>query len=116
MHRLAKEAGAQAVLCLQSDECIASMNIDMDSIKEAATDAGVLHLRVSVRDFDRADQADTLPEAVRMLMALLATVNFCDARGDDFTHASTISTGTQGVCALHGWQCVAFSHLATKFV
>ena len=69
--RLAKEAGVSAILCLQSDECLDSLGIDIASLKERCRDERILHVRVPVRDFDKNDQSCMLPEAVRVLQALL---------------------------------------------
>ena len=62
-----------AILCLQSDLCWDALSIDGDAVISAARSAGILHTRVAVRDFDHADQALMLPEAVRLLGTLVAS-------------------------------------------
>ena len=71
VERLA-DAGVQALLCLQSDDCFAALGIDGEAVRSAAARRGVLWLRVAVRDFDRLDQAAMLPDIVRALGALTA--------------------------------------------
>lgn len=61
-----------AILCLQSDLCWDALSIEGPSVIAAARDARILHTRVAVRDFDHADQALMLPEAVRLLATLVA--------------------------------------------
>lgn len=61
-----------AILCLQSDLCWDALGIDGPAVIDACRDAGILHARVAVRDFDHADQAMMLPEAVRLLATLIA--------------------------------------------
>ncbi len=62
-----------AILSLQSDDCLAALNVDMAAIKERCTEDAILHARVGVRDFDHDDQAAMLPEVVRVLAALAGT-------------------------------------------
>jgi hypothetical protein len=62
-----------AILSLQSDACLTSLNIDVASIKQRCLDAAVLHARVGVRDFDRDDATAMLPDAVRVLAALVGS-------------------------------------------
>ena len=71
---LASPAGPRptAILCLQSDLCWDALSIDGVGVIAAARAAGILHARVAVRDFDHADQALMLPEAVRLLATLVA--------------------------------------------
>ncbi|KAK9843931.1 hypothetical protein WJX84_009299, partial [Apatococcus fuscideae] len=70
--RIKQEAGATAILCLQSDLCHEAMQIDWPAIRAEAVSEGVIMTRVAVRDFDHNDQALMLPEAVRMLYLLIA--------------------------------------------
>jgi hypothetical protein len=65
--RLIDEAGVEAIICLQCTLCHGAMKIDWEPIKQRALERGVLIVRVSVRDFDRLDQAKMLPEMVRKL-------------------------------------------------
>ena len=65
--RLVDEAGVEAIVCLQCALCHGALKIDWDPIKKRALERGVLIVRVSVRDFDRLDQAKMLPEMVRKL-------------------------------------------------
>ena len=67
---IAAGTGATAILCLQSDDCLTALNVDMDAVRDAARSAGMVHARVAVRDFDRGDQILMLPEAVRTLALL----------------------------------------------
>ena len=66
------EAGATAILSLQSDACLEALRIDYPSLHARACARGLVAARVAVRDFDHNDQAAMLPEAVRMLHALTA--------------------------------------------
>ena len=70
--RLVDEAGVEAILCLQSEDCWKAMGIDGAAVEQRAGQRGVLWLRVAVRDFDRLDQAAMLPDIVRALSALTA--------------------------------------------
>ena len=54
--RIKQEAGATAILCLQSDLCHEAMQIDWQSIRSEAVSQGVIMTRVAVRDFDHNDQ------------------------------------------------------------
>lgn len=72
LDRIVDEAGASAVLSLQSDVCLEALNIDWDKIRKHAVSRGVLMARVPIRDFDHLDQAVMLSEAVRTLAVLLA--------------------------------------------
>lgn len=53
MDRLVDEAGAEAILCLQSDDCFSAMGIDIEAVQKRAAERGVFWARVAVRDFDR---------------------------------------------------------------
>jgi len=65
--RLVEEANIEAIICLQSDACFEALEIDWNAIRDRAVDRGVVMSRVAVRDFDHNDQANMLPEAVRVL-------------------------------------------------
>jgi hypothetical protein len=65
--RLIDEAGVEAIICLQCTLCHGALKIDWEPIRMRALERGVLIVRVSVRDFDRLDQAKMLPEMVRKL-------------------------------------------------
>lgn len=54
--RIKQEAGATAILCLQSDLCHEAMHIDWPAIRAEAVSQGVIMTRVAVRDFDHNDQ------------------------------------------------------------
>ncbi|CAI5978834.1 unnamed protein product [Closterium sp. NIES-64] len=69
--RIADEAGATAILNLQSDLCFDALQIPFESIRARAVERGVLLARVPIRDFDHGDQAFMLPEAVRVVNVLL---------------------------------------------
>lgn len=70
--RIVDEAGCDAILCLQCNDCHSALQIDWPVLRERAVAQGVMMTRVSVRDFDHNDQALMLPEAVRMLYTLLS--------------------------------------------
>jgi len=72
VRRIAAESPATAILCLQSDDCLAALGVDLDAVRAAAAETGLLWTRCAVRDFDRLDQAAMLPDLVRALNALLA--------------------------------------------
>ena len=57
----------EAIICLQCELCHGALKIDWAPIRARALERGVLIVRVSVRDFDRLDQAKMLPEMVRKL-------------------------------------------------
>ncbi|CAI7893746.1 unnamed protein product, partial [Closterium sp. NIES-54] len=69
--RIADEAGATAIMNLQSDLCFDALKIPFESIRARAVERGVLLARVPIRDFDHGDQAFMLPEAVRVVNVLL---------------------------------------------
>eukprot|EP00897_Mesotaenium_endlicherianum_P001689 jgi/Mesen1/1548/ME000134S00667 len=71
LDRIVDEAGATAILNLQSDICFEALQIPYSDILSQAMARGVFLERVPVRDFDRGDQALMLPEAVRMLHMLV---------------------------------------------
>ena len=54
--RLVEEAGAEAILCLQSSLCHEALQIDWLAIRERALERGVVITCVAVRDFDHNDQ------------------------------------------------------------
>ena len=70
--RLIDEGGVEAIICLQCTLCHSALNIDWDPIRARALERGVPIVRVSVRDFDRLDQAKMLPEMVRKLACFRA--------------------------------------------
>jgi len=59
--RLVEEAGAEAILCLQSGLCHEALQIDWPAIRERALERGVVITRVAVRDFDHNDQVHPDP-------------------------------------------------------
>jgi hypothetical protein len=70
--RLIDEGGVEAIICLQCTLCHGALKIDWEPIRKRALERGVPIVRVSVRDFDRLDQAKMLPEMVRKLAAFHA--------------------------------------------
>lgn len=60
--RLVDEGGVEAIICLQCELCHGALHIDWEPIRARALERGVPIVRVSVRDFDRLDQAKMLPE------------------------------------------------------
>lgn len=69
--RIAKEAGATAILSLQCDDCLDALKVDVHEVSKAAARHRVLWARVPTRDFDSRDQANGLPHASRALGALM---------------------------------------------
>jgi hypothetical protein len=70
--RICEEAGASALLSLQTDECRAALGIDHGAHLDHAARRGVVLLNAPMRDFDPVDQRDRLPDAVAALRRLLA--------------------------------------------
>lgn len=70
--RLVDEAGAEAILCLQSGACFDAMGVDIDAVKQRCLERGVLWTSCPVYDFDRLDQAAMLPELTRALARCVA--------------------------------------------
>lgn len=69
--RIADETGATAILCLQCDLCFEALRIPWATeLSDRANARGIVMTRVAVRDFDHADQALMLPQAVRQLGVL----------------------------------------------
>ena len=68
---LQAEAGASALLSLQSDECLAKRGIDYPAQVRHGQTLGLTRARVPLRDFDPADQRRSRPAAVRALHGLL---------------------------------------------
>ena len=71
--RICEEAGATALLSLQSEECRAAFGIDYESHREHGVARGALMLNTPMLDFNPPDQRINLPQAVRALAILLAT-------------------------------------------
>lgn len=69
--RIAKEAGATAILSLQCDDCLDALQVDIHEIARASARHRLLWARVPTRDFDSRDQANGLPHATRALGALM---------------------------------------------
>ncbi len=67
------KTGCTAVLCLQSHTCFEALGIDHAAIRARGGDIGVKVIHVPIRDFDHGSQAEMIPEAVRILNALLKT-------------------------------------------
>ncbi|WP_347245930.1 dual specificity protein phosphatase family protein [Thermogutta sp.] len=66
-----KRAGVTAVLNLQTDEDIASRDIQRSAIEMAYRRAGIKELREPIRDFDYDHLRARLPEVVEVLRRLL---------------------------------------------
>lgn len=73
VERIALESGCNAILCLQSDDCLVAMDISMENIRAKAAELGVVHARCAVRDFSHSDQAGQLPQAVSVLNTLISS-------------------------------------------
>lgn len=71
--RICEEAGATALLSLQSEECRSAFGIDYESHREHGVARGALMLNTPMLDFNPPDQRINLPQAVRALAILLAT-------------------------------------------
>ena len=69
--RIAKETSATAILSLQDAPCHEAMGIDYSEIREAGAKHGLALARTPMTDFNRQDQANRLPPAVRALHDLL---------------------------------------------
>eukprot|EP01025_Chloroclados_australasicus_P016688 TRINITY_DN1845_c1_g1_i1.p1 TRINITY_DN1845_c1_g1~~TRINITY_DN1845_c1_g1_i1.p1 ORF type:complete len:457 (-),score=47.06 TRINITY_DN1845_c1_g1_i1:414-1712(-) len=72
INRILKEAGCNAVLSLQCDDCLKALQIDFEELRNHGIQQQIPIVRIPMRDFDRNDQTLMLPEAVRMLALLLA--------------------------------------------
>ncbi|MBC7352175.1 MAG: dual specificity protein phosphatase family protein [Thermogutta sp.] len=66
-----KRAGVTAVLNLQTDEDIASRDIQRSAVEMAYRRAGIKEVREPIRDFDYDHLRARLPEVVRALRELL---------------------------------------------
>ncbi len=69
--RLRREAGVTAVLNLQTDEDMQSVNLAWEPLEAHYRACGVEFCRVPVRDFDLEDLRQKLPDCVRALDELL---------------------------------------------
>lgn len=72
-----EETGCTAILCLQSHACFEALGIDHPKIVAKGEDVGVKVIHVPIRDFDHGNQAEMIPEAVRVLSLLLKTGHKC---------------------------------------
>jgi hypothetical protein len=70
--RIRDDAGAGALLSLQTDDCRAGLGIDGAALAAHAARRGLVAVNVPLPDFDPEAQRRGLPEAVRSLAALLA--------------------------------------------
>ncbi len=70
--RIADDAGVDALLSLQTDDCRGALGIEGSALARHATKRGLVVVNVPIRDFDPAEQRRRLPEAVRTLGALLS--------------------------------------------
>lgn len=71
LDRIQTQAGASAVLSLQSDLCLEHFRIDYPAHRDYGRGIGLEMRRAPMRDFDPPDQRHKLAEAVRMLHTLL---------------------------------------------
>ena len=80
--RIRDQTRASALLCLQSDDCLAHFGIDYAAHRRHARRLGLAMERVPMRDFDVEDQHDKLAAAVGALCRLLSngTASTCTAR------------------------------------
>lgn len=65
--RICKEAGATAILSLQSDVCLDAMAVSFPPLNSRATENGTMYVRCPMIDFSHDNQSAMLPEAVRMV-------------------------------------------------
>ena len=72
VERIIADAGATAILSLQSKACRGAFAIDYDAHRACGEAAGVAMINAPMLDFDPPDQRRNLPTAVRALTALLA--------------------------------------------
>lgn len=72
LERVAREAGASAILSLQHDDCLAYWEIDYEEMERAGDRIGLVMRRCPIRDFDPADGQRRLPLAVHLLAKLQA--------------------------------------------
>jgi hypothetical protein len=72
IQRLHGRCGITAVLNLQSDEDLRERGLGWSSLERIYRDLGIEARRVPMRDFDYDDQRRALPQAVRVLVKLLA--------------------------------------------
>jgi predicted protein tyrosine phosphatase len=70
--RIRDETRASALLCVQSDECLAHFGIDYAAHRRHGECLGLAMMRVPMRDFDVEDQRSQLPAAVAALCQLLS--------------------------------------------
>jgi len=73
VRELKDRSGVTAVLNLQSDEDLYERDIHWPAMEDSYKSLGVEVRRVPLRDFDREDQRQHLPEAVSALAGLLAS-------------------------------------------
>eukprot|EP01024_Parvocaulis_polyphysoides_P052890 TRINITY_DN5249_c0_g4_i2.p1 TRINITY_DN5249_c0_g4~~TRINITY_DN5249_c0_g4_i2.p1 ORF type:complete len:466 (-),score=50.57 TRINITY_DN5249_c0_g4_i2:327-1619(-) len=71
IQRIIKEAGCNALLSLQCDDCLKALQINYIELRQFGIENETVMVRIPMRDFDRNDQMLMLPEAVRMLAILL---------------------------------------------
>jgi len=71
--RIVSEAGATALLSLQTDLCRGAFGIDFGAHQGHAALTGLPLLSTPMRDFDPPDQRRVLPDAVRALTRLLGS-------------------------------------------
>lgn len=69
--RIREDAGARALLSLQTDACRAAMGIDNGALAARAASRGLVVASAPMRDFDAKEQRKQLPGAVRRLTELL---------------------------------------------
>ena len=70
--RIVDDAGVDALLSLQTDDCRLALDIEASALARHATERGLVVANVPMRDFDPAEQRTRLPEAVRTLGRLLS--------------------------------------------
>lgn len=71
LDRLQAQAGANAVLSMQHDQCHVQHGIDYPALCRHGASIGLAMARCAIRDFDPADARRHLASAVRLLDALL---------------------------------------------
>ena len=103
--RLVEEAGAEAILCLQSGLCHEALQIDWPAIREHALERGVVITRVAVRDFDHNDQVSGLSPASKPWRKVLCCDHNDQVLRCDYTRSRSDAASYCGRCAPQRYCC-----------
>lgn len=69
---LLRSEGVDVVFCLQEDADMAHFSLDLAPIKSRASEIGIEHVRIIMRDFDPISLRRSLPEAVKRVVEAMA--------------------------------------------